>query len=638
MAKKQFKTESKRVLDLMINSIYTHPEIFLREIISNASDAIDKLCYLSLTDDKVGMQRSDFKIKLGFSEEERIISVSDNGIGMTKEELESNLGVIAKSGSLKFKNEMEKTGESSDLDIIGQFGVGFYSSFMVSDRVTVITKAYGSDTAYKWESTGTDGYTIEEWHKDAVGTDVVMHIKQDVEEGEYTRFLNDMSIGQLVKKYSDFIRWPIVIDATDFEEVETGELDAEGKPVMKQVPKTYEQVINSMVPIWQRSKDEVSKEESDQFYQNIYYDYEPPLSTIRVSAEGQVSYKAMIFIPGRAPENFFSDLFEPGLQLYSSGVMIMERCKDVIPDCFRFVRGVVDSLDFPLNISRETLQSGRQLRIIQTNLEKKIKNELRRMMDEEPEQYEKFYSAFGLQLKYGIVSNYGEKKDLLVDLLMYYSSKEKELVPLREYKEKMPEEQKLIYYVCTDSIAHAESLPQAEQVRNKGYEILYMTDDVDDFVIRRLESYEDVKFCNITNDDLGLETEEEKSETEKKQEENKELLDFVKETLGESISDVKLSRKLVSQPVYLTADGDISIEMEKYFSVMKNDMSQKIKAKRVLELNSEHHAFEALREAYGTDREKAAKLAKILHAQALLIAGLPIENAAEYTELICQLF
>jgi len=638
MAKKQFKTESKRVLDLMINSIYTHPEIFLREIISNASDAIDKLCYLSLTDDKVGMQRSDFKIKLGFSEEDRIISVSDNGIGMTKEELESNLGVIAKSGSLKFKSEMEKTVESSDLDIIGQFGVGFYSAFMVSDRVTVITKAYGSDTAYKWESTGTDGYTIEEWHKDAVGTDVVMHIKQDAEEGEYTRFLNDMSIGQLVKKYSDFIRWPIVIDAMDVEEVDSGEVDAEGKPVMKQVPRPYEQVINSMIPIWQRSKDEVSKEESDQFYQNIYYDYEPPLSTIRVSAEGQVSYKAMIFIPGRAPDNFFSDMFEPGLQLYSSGVMIMERCKDVIPDCFRFVRGVVDSLDFPLNISRETLQSGRQLKIIQTNLEKKIKNELRRMMDEEPEQYEKFYNAFGLQLKYGIVSNYGEKKDLLVDLLMYYSSKEKELVPLREYKEKMPTEQKLIYYVCTDSIAHAESLPQAEQVRNKGYEILYMTDDVDDFVIRRLESYEDVKFCNITNDDLGLETEEEKSETEKKQEENKELLDFVKETLGESISDVKLSRKLVSHPVYLTADGEISIEMEKYFSVMKNDMSQKIKAKRVLELNSEHHAFEALKEAYGSDREKAAKLAKILHAQALLIAGLPLENAAEYTELICELF
>ncbi len=638
MAKKQFKTESKRILELMINSIYTHPEIFLREIISNASDAIDKLCYLSLTDENVGMQRSDFRIKLGFSEEDRIISVSDNGIGMTKEELENNLGVIAKSGSLKFKSEMEKSGEASDLDIIGQFGVGFYSAFMVSDKVVVITKAYGSDTAYKWESTGTDGYTVEECQKDSVGTDVIMHIKQDVEESEYTRFLNDMSIGQLVKKYSDFIRWPIVIDATDFEEVETGELDADGKPVTKEVPKTVEQVINSMVPIWQRSKDEVTKEESDEFYKNIYYDYEPPVSTIRVSAEGQVSYKAMVFIPGRAPTNFFSDLFEPGLQLYSNGVMIMERCKDVIPDCFRFVRGVVDSPDFPLNISRETLQSGRQLKIIQTNLEKKVKNELRRMMDEEPENYEKFYGAFSMQIKYGIVENYGEKKDMLMDLLMFYSSKEKELVPLREYKGKMPTEQKFIYYVCTDSIAKAESLPQAELVRDKGFEIFYMTDEVDDFIIRQLKEYEGVKFCNITNDDLGLETEEEKTEADKKLEENKELLDFVKETLGNGVSDVRLSHKLVSHPVYLTSEGEISIEMEKYFTLMKNEAAQNIRAKRVLELNSEHHAYKALKEAFETDRDKAAKLAKILHAQALLIAGLPLENAAEYTELICELF
>lgn len=639
MAKKQFKTESKRILDLMINSIYTHPEIFLREIISNASDAIDKLCYLSLTDDKVGMQRSDFKIKLGVSEEDRIISVSDNGIGMTKEELENNLGVIAKSGSLKFKNEMEKSGEASDLDIIGQFGVGFYSAFMVADRVTVITKAYGSDTAYKWESEGVDGYTIEEWHRDGVGTDVIMHIKQDVEDSEYTRFLNEMSIGQLVKKYSDFIRWPIVFEETIMEEVETGAFDEQGNPIKKQVPKVVEEVINSMVPIWQRSKDEVSKEESDEFYQNIYYDYEPPVSTIRISAEGQVSYKAMLFIPGRAPANFFSDLFEPGLQLYCNGVMIMERCKDVIPDCFRFVRGVVDSPDFPLNISRETLQSGRQLKIIQNNIEKKVKNELRRMMDEEPETYEKFYNAFGVQLKYSVCANYGEKKDLLSDLLIFYSNKEKKLIPLRAYKEKMPEEQKFIYYVCTDSIAHAESLPQAEQIRDKGYEILYMTDDVDEFVIRRLENYEGVKFCNITNDDLGLETDEEKSAAEKKQEENKELLDFVKETLGESVVDVRISRKLKSHPVYLTSDGDVSIEMEKYFMVMKNnEMAKTIKAQRVLELNSEHHAFKALQEAFANDKEKAAKLSKILLAQAVLIAGLPLENAAEYSELVCELF
>lgn len=622
----------------MINSIYTHPEIFLREIISNASDAIDKLCYQSLTDDKVDMQRSDFKIKLGVSEEDRIISVSDNGIGMTKEDLENNLGIIAKSGSLKFKNEMEKSGEASDLDIIGQFGVGFYSAFMVSDRVTVITKAYGSDTAYKWESSGTDGYTIEEWHRDSVGTDVIMHIKDDVEESEYTRFLNEMSIGQLVKKYSDFIRWPIVMDAVEAEEVETGALDEDGNPITKQVTKVVEQVINSMVPIWQRSKDEVTKEESDEFYQNIYYDYEPPVSTIRVNAEGQVAYKAMIFIPGRAPTNFFSDQFEPGLQLYCNGVMIMERCKDVIPDCFRFVRGVVDSPDFPLNISRETLQHGRQLKIISNNLEKKIKNELRRLMDEEPENYEKFYDAFSAQLKYALVANQGEKKELLTDLLMFYSSKEKELVPLREYKEKMPEEQKLIYYVCTDSIARAESLPQAEQIRDKGYEILYMTEDVDDFVIRRLEEYEGIKFCNITNDDLGLETDEEKSEIEKKQEENKELLDFIKDTLGDSVVDVRISRKLKSHPVYLTSEGDISIEMEKYFSVMKNEMAQSIRAKRVLELNSEHHAFKSIKEAFENDKEKAAKLSKILLAQGILIAGLPLEDAAEYAELVCELF
>ena len=638
MAKKQFKTESKRVLDLMINSIYTHPEIFLREIISNASDAIDKLCYLSLTDEKVGLSRNDFRIKLGVSEEDRIISVSDNGIGMTKEDLENNLGIIAKSGSLKFKSEMEKTGEASDLDIIGQFGVGFYSAFMVSDKVSVITKAYGSDTAYKWESEGTDGYTIEAFHKDSVGTDVIMHIKEDVEESEYTRFLNEMSIGQLVKKYSDFIRWPIVMDGVEAENVETGEFDADGKPIMTQVPKIVEEVINSMVPIWQRSKDEVSKEETDEFYKNIYYDYENPVSTIRVNAEGQVSYKAMIFIPGRAPTNFFSDQFEPGLQLYCNGVMIMERCKDVIPDCFRFVRGVVDSPDFPLNLSRETLQHGRQLKIISTNFEKKIKNELSRLMEEEPEEYEKFYNAFSLQLKYALVANHGEKKELLTDLLMFYSSTEKELIPLREYKEKMPSEQTLIYYVCTESIARAENLPQAEQIRDKGFEILYLTDEVDDFIMRQLGSYGDFKLCNITNDELGLESEEEKSEADKKQEENRELLDFVKETLGDSVVDVRISHKLKSHPVYLTSDGEISIEMEKYFAMMKNETAMKIKAQRVLELNSENHAFIALKEAFASDKERATKLSKILHSQALLIAGLPLENAAEYTELICELF
>ena len=639
MAKKQFKAESKRVLDLMINSIYTHPEIFLRELISNASDAIDKLCYLSLTDDKVGMQRSDFKIKLGVSEKDRIISVSDNGIGMTKEDLENNLGVIAKSGSLQFKGDMDKTGDASDLDIIGQFGVGFYSAFMVADKVTVITKAYGSDTAYKWESEGVDGYTITEWQKDGVGTDIILNIKQDVEESEYTRYLNHISIGQMVKKYSDFIRWPIVMDMVQPEEVESGEFDDDGKPIMKTEYRTVEETINSMIPIWQRPKDEVDVEESNEFYKNLYYDYADPVATIRVNAEGTLEYKAMLFIPGRAPSNFFSDQFEPGLQLYSNGVMVMERCKDVIPDCFRFVRGIVDSPDFSLNISRETLQHGRQLKTISNNLEKKVKNELLRLMEEEPEAYEQFYGAFSDQLKYSICNNYGEKKDLLVDLLMFYSSTEKELIPLKEYKSKMPEEQKLIYFVCTDSIDQAESLPQAEQVRDKGYEILYMTGEIDDVVVRELKEYDGMSFCNITTDDLGFEGVESKEEAEKKQEENKELLEFVKESVGEALSSVRISSKLKTSPVFLTTDGDVTIEMEKYFSMMKNNpVAQNVKASRVLELNAEHPAFAALKSAYDSDKDKAAELSKILYAQALLIAGLPLDNPTEYTELICKLF
>ena len=639
MAKKQFKSESKRILDLMINSIYTHPEIFLRELISNASDAIDKLCYLSLTDENVGMVREDFRIKLGVSEEDRIITVSDNGIGMTKEELENNLGVIAKSGSLKFKNEMDKTGDASELDIIGQFGVGFYSAFMVADTVTVTTKAYGSDTAYRWQSSGVDGYTIDECEKDTVGTDIVLNIKEDVEEDEFTRYLNDVSIGQLVKKYSDFIRWPIIMDVTDYVQVESGEFDADGKPIMKMEPRVTPQVINSMIPIWQRPKDEVSKEESDNFYKNIFYDYENPVATIRVNAEGTMEYKAMLFIPGRAPSNFFSDNFEQGLQLYSNGVMVMERCKDVIPDCFRFVRGVVDSPDFPLNISRETLQQGRQLQIICKNLEKKIKNELLRLMEQEPDTYKQFYDSFGIQLKYSLCENFGEKKDLIKDLLMFYSSKEEKYVSLKDYRSRMPEDQKYIYYICTDSLDKAKDLPQAEQIRDKGYEIFYMTQDVDEFVVRSLENYDEVKFCNITNDDLGLEDEEEKKELEKQQEECQELLDFVKESLGDKVVAVRLSSKLKSHPVYLTCEGEITLEMEKYFvAIQDKDMAKTVKAKRVLELNREHSAFKALEEAYKTDKERAKILSEILYSQSVLIAGLTLDNPSEYTELICKLF
>ena len=638
MAKKQFKTESKRILDLMINSIYTHQEIFLRELISNASDAIDKLCYLSLTDDSVQISREEYRIKLGVSERERIITVSDNGIGMNQEELENNLGVIARSGSLKFKDEITKDDAPIDADIIGRFGVGFYSSFMVSDKVTVISKKYNSDKAYKWESSGIEGYTVEECEKDDIGTDITLHIKKDVEESEYTRFLNEISIGQLVKKYSDYIRWPIVMDGFRMEEVDTGKKDEQGKPIMETVTVPALELINSMVPIWQRDKSEVTDEEVNEFYTNLAYDFEPPVSTIRVNAEGLLSYRAMLFIPARMPTNFFSTEFEPGLQLYSNGVMIMEKCSDVIPECFRFVRGVVDSPDFPLNISREMLQHSRQLTIIANNLEKKIKNELMRLMDEEPEKYETFYAAFGNQLKYATLARQCEKRDLLIDLLMFYSSKEKELIPLREYKEKMPEEQKLIYYVCADSIQRAENLPQAEQIREKGYEVLYMTDDVDDFVGKRLEQYEGIAFCNISTDDLGLESETEKEEAKKKQEENKELLDFVKETLGGEVIDVRISHKLKSHPVYLTTDGDISIEMERYFANLKNEMAKGVVAQRVLEVNAGHHAFESLNKAYSEDREHAKTIAKILLAQGKLIAGLPLEDAAEYTELICSLF
>ena len=638
MAKKQFKTESKRILDLMINSIYTHPEIFLRELISNASDAIDKLCYLSLTDENVGMTREDFRIRLTVSEKDRTITIDDNGIGMTKDELENNLGVIARSGTLQFKSDTVADGSNMDVETIGQFGVGFYSSFMVADKVTVVTKSYNSDIAYKWESTGVEGYSIEECEKEDAGTHITLHIKPDVEENEYTRFLNEISVGQLVKKYSDYIRWPILIKARDMVEVDSDELDEDGNPKKTWEMQEIEERINSMVPIWQRNKAEVTEEEYNEFYMNISYDFEKPLSHIGVNAEGQVSYRALIYVPGRMPTNFFSTEFEPGLQLFCNGVMIMEKCADLVPECFRFVRGVVESPDFSLNISREMLQHSRQLTIICNNLEKKIKAELLRMMNDEPENYEKFYSAFGTQLKYSSLSKQGEKREILTDLLMFYSSTKKKLSSLRDYKSRMPQEQKYIYYLCTDNVTRAENLPQAEAVREKGFEVFYMTDDIDDFVIRRMEKYEDLEFKSITTDDLGLETEEEKAELDKKQEASRDVLDFMKEVLGERVIDVRVSRKLKSHPVYLTTDGDISIEMEKYFANLKNEMSQQVKAQRVLEINGDHPAFESLKAAFENDRDRAEKLTKILHAQGMLIAGLTLENPAEYTELICELF
>ena len=638
MAKKQFKAESKRLLDLMINSIYTHKEIFLREIISNASDAIDKLCYLSLTDEGVGMNRGDFRIRVKIDRDARTITVSDNGIGMNRDEMESNLGVIARSGSFQFKNDMGAAGqEKADIDIIGQFGVGFYSAFMVSDKVTVVSKKYGEPGACCWESAGTDGYTVTDCEKETVGTDVIMHIKADTDDEQYSEYLQPWKLQELVKKYSDYVRWPIVMDVERYEERETGETDDEGKPKKEFVSVTEEKTVNTMVPIWQRSKSDVSDDDCKAFYKEKFHDSEDPLAVVRVNAEGTVSYKAMLFIPARAPYDFYTRDYQPGLQLYSSGVMIMDKCADLLPDCFRFVRGVVDSPDLSLNISREILQHDRQLKVIANNLEKKIKAELTKLM-EDREQYTKFWKAFGMQVKYGVVSDYGMKKDFLQDLLVFPNSFGDTLMSLKEYKEKMPESQKAIYYAAADSVERAAALPQTEQVRDAGFGLLYMTDDVDEFVVQILGSYDEKRFCNVSADDLGLETDLEKADTEKKTEENRELLDFMKETLGDEVVDVRLSHKLKSHPVCLTTDGEITLEVEKYFRSLPGANTQNLKAQKVLELNGSHPAFAALQSAFAADKDKAARLTKILLAQAKLIADIPLDDPADYTELVCGLF
>ena len=638
MAKKQFKAESKRLLDLMINSIYTHKEIFLREIISNASDALDKLCYLSLTDDKVGMSRSDFFISVRPDKDARTLTVSDNGIGMTDEEMEKNLGIIANSGSFKFKNDLDKSEkDEKDIDIIGQFGVGFYSAFMVANHVKVISKAYGSDKAYCWESDGADGYTITETEKAAVGTDIIMSIKPDTEEESYGEFLETYRLRSLIKKYSDYIRYPIRMDIEKTRSVETDETDENGNKKTKTETYIENETINSMVPIWQRSKNEVSDEDCKKFYKEHFFDPEDPVRVIRVNAEGAVQYKAMLFIPSRAPYDYFTKEYEKGLQLYTSGVMIMDKCSDLIPEHFRFVRGVVDSQNLSLNISREILQHDRQLRTIAANLEKKIKSELKKMMTDDREGYDKFYNAFGLQLKYGIANEYGIHKELLSDLIMFFSSTEKKLVSLSEYVSRMPEEQKYIYYACGESVSKLDTLPQTELIRDKGYEILYMTDSVDEFVVRMLGKFEDKEFKSVNDKDLGIETDEEKKETEKKAEESRELLDFVKESLGGKVKDVRISSKLKSHPVCLTTDGEITLEMEKYFKSLPGSEMGGIQAERVLELNPEHPAFKALEKAFETDKEKAGKYAEILYTQSLLIAGMDIENPAEYADLVCSL-
>lgn len=622
----------------MINSIYTHKEIFLREIISNASDALDKLCYLSLTDNKVGMSRSDFFISVRPDKDARTLTVSDNGIGMTDEEMEKNLGIIANSGSLKFKNDLDKTEkDEKDIDIIGQFGVGFYSAFMVADHVKVISKAYGSDKAYCWESDGADGYTITETEKAAVGTDIIMSIKPDTEEESYGEFLETYRLRSLIKKYSDYIRYPIRMDIEKTRSVETDETDENGNKKTKTETYIENETINSMVPIWQRSKSEVSDEDCKKFYKEHFFDPEDPVRVIRVNAEGAVQYKAMLFIPSRAPYDYFTKEYEKGLQLYTSGVMIMDKCSDLIPEHFRFVRGVVDSQNLSLNISREILQHDRQLRTIAANLEKKIKSELKKMMTDDREGYDKFYNAFGLQLKYGIANEYGIHKELLSDLIMFFSSTEKKLVSLNEYVSRMPEEQKYIYYACGESVSKLDTLPQTELIRDKGYEILYMTDSVDEFVVRMLGKFDDKEFKSVNDKDLGIETDEEKKETEKKAEESRELLDFVKESLGGKVKDVRISSKLKSHPVCLTTDGEITLEMEKYFKSLPGSEMGGIQAERVLELNPEHPAFKALEKAFETDKEKAGKYAEILYTQSLLIAGMDIENPAEYADLVCSL-
>ena len=625
MAKKEFKSESKRLLDLMINSIYTHKEIFLRELISNASDAIDKLCFIALTDDKLNMSRDDFKIFIKPDKENRTLTITDNGIGMDKDDLENNLGTIASSGSYKFKQEMSE--KQDDIDIIGQFGVGFYSAFMVAKKITVVTKKYGCDTAYKWESDGADGYEITETERDGIGTTIVLKIKDNTEEENYDEFLEQYRIQGLIKKYSDYIRYPIMMDMTH-SRVKEETKDSE-KPEYEDYTET--ETLNSMLPIWQRAKKDVKQEEYDNFYREKFMAMDKPLHTIVTSVEGVVTYKALLFFPSQAPYDYYTKEYKKGLQLYSSGVLIMENCEELLPEHFRFVKGIVDSADLSLNISREMLQHDRHLITIAQNIEKKIKNELTSMLANDRENYEKFFNAFGRQLKYGVSADYGMHKEELQDLLMYYSSTEKKLVTLSEYVDRMKEDQKFIYFAVGENISSIDNLPQTELLRSKGYEILYCTEEIDEFSLQTLMQYKDKRFCSATNDDLGIENDENKEE----EKDSSAILTFVKETLGDKVSEVVASKKLVSHPVCLTAKGGISFEMEKYFNAVQPDSG--MKAQRVLELNMNHSAVKAMESAVQTDIEKAKKYAELLYDQALLIAGLPIENPGEYADLVCSL-
>lgn len=635
MEKQQFKAESQRLLDLMINSIYTHKEIFLREIISNASDAIDKLAYTALTDDKVGINRDEFAITITRDPENRTLTVSDNGIGMSKDEMIENLGTIAKSGSLGFKQAMEK---NEDIDIIGQFGVGFYSAFMVASSITVISRKYGEDKAWKWVSDGADGYTIEETEKDAPGTDVIMTLKADTEDEKYSEYLEEYEIRSLIRKYSDYIRYPIRMEVTKSRPVEEPkDENAEGEE--NKAPKyesyTEMETLNSMVPIWQRDKKDVTEEEYETFYRDKFFDYNKPLRTIHYNVEGNVSFKALLYIPGKAPYDFYTKDYKRGLQLYSSGVLIMDNCEDLLPEHFRFVRGVVDSQDLSLNISREMLQHNRQLTIIARNIEKKIKSELKAMLENDREKYEEFYAAFGRQLKYGTVSDYGAHKEATQDLLLFYSHKQGKLVSLKEYVDAMAEGQEKIYYAPGENKERLSKLPQVETLTKKGYDVLLFTEDVDEFVPQTLMTYMEKPFCNVSTEDLGLQTEEEKKQAEEKAEEMKGLLTFVKESLGDRVKEVKLSSELGSHPVCMTPAEGMSFEMEKYMKRANPEFAFPVG--RVLELNPEHEAVQAMQKAMTEDPEKAKDYAKLLCYQAQLMAELPLDDPYAYTELVCRL-
>ena len=635
MAKKQFKAESKRLLDLMINSIYTHKEIFLRELISNASDAEDKLAYKALTDDQVPVDRSQLKITIVPDKEKRTLTISDNGVGMTKEELENNLGTIAHSGSLQFKQEMDQEHKGEDIDVIGQFGVGFYSAFMVADAVTVISKAYGSGEAYMWQSDGADGYTITPCEKDAPGSDIIMHIKPNADEENYDQYLETYKLQELIKKYSDYIRYPIVMEVEDYRQKPKPE-DAgdDYKPEWETVKEW--KTINSMVPLWQRPKAKVTDEEYNSFYKEKFMDWQDPLAVIHTSAEGAVTYKALLYLPQKAPYDFYTREYQKGLQLYSSGVMIMDKCADLLPDYFRFVKGVVDSPDFSLNISREILQHDRQLKVIANALEKKIKGELEKMQKDDPEKYEKFWAAFGSQIKYGVVADYGAHKDKLKDLLLFWSSKEGKNTTLAAYKDRMSEDQPYYYYACGESVDKIAKLPQVERILDKGYEILYCTEDVDDFVMQALGEIDGKKFMSATAEDALPQTDEEKKEAEEKAEAGKPVLEAVKNVLGGQVKEVRISKILKSGACCLSADGPVSLEMERY--MRKLEGGEHMKAERVLELNADSAPYAALKKAVDAgDQATVEKYSKLLYGQALLLADLPLEDPSEYAELVCSL-